>query len=127
MTRVADHEGLAPLPQHERRPWGLDCVQFETGEVADLVNNHLARLPAQLAPSSKQPANQLLPLVGDLARGSTVDDDRPLVSHQWYPAEPCDKWLLAYAFDPSLVAPTWSLWRLDRGAMFGGSTHLSGD
>nr|WP_276975286.1 hypothetical protein [Ferrimicrobium acidiphilum] len=105
MARVADHEGLAPLPQHERHPWGLGCVLFETGEVADLVNKHLARLPAQLAPSSKQPADQLLPLVGDLVGRSAVDEDRPLVSHQGYPAEPRDQWLLAIAFDPGFVAP----------------------
>lgn len=39
-TQTADHEGLAPLLEHERRPWGLACVFFETGEVADLVNGH---------------------------------------------------------------------------------------
>jgi len=108
VARVAGHEGLSPFPCHERRPCELASVLFEAGEVADLVNYHLALVSAQLAPSSKEPADQLLALVGDLVRGRAVDEDRSLVPHQGYPAEPSDQWLLARAFDSGLKAPTWS-------------------
>ena len=97
VTRVADHEGLTPFPCHERRPCELAYVLFEAGEVADLVYCHLARVPAQLAPSSKEPADQFFSRVGDLVGGSAIGKDRLLVPHQGYPAEPCDQWLLANA------------------------------
>lgn len=42
---VADHEGLAPHPGHERRPRRLVCAELvELGELADLVDLHLGRL-----------------------------------------------------------------------------------
>ena len=101
---AADHQGLAPLPGHDGHPRGLACSGFaEAGEVADLVHEHSARVPAQLAPSGKEPGDQFLARVGDPA-GDAVSDDRVLVACEGYPAEPGDQWLLAVAFDPGLVA-----------------------
>jgi len=91
VARVADEEGRTPLSCHERRPCELADVLFEAGEGADLVNCYLARFRVQLAPSSKEPVDQLLPRVGDLVGRSAVDEDRPLVSHQGYPAELSDE------------------------------------
>lgn len=58
---TADREGLTPHLRHERRPGGLARAGSpETSELADLVHQHLARLPAQLAPPLQEPVDQLL-------------------------------------------------------------------
>ncbi len=52
----ADHEGLASPSCHELNPRRLRASRFsEVGEPADLVDNHLGALLAQLAPSREEP------------------------------------------------------------------------
>src|SRR5258707_12263665 len=58
----ADHEGLASPPRHDLRPLGWVGLSglVEIGELADLADAHLVRLPAELAPSCEGPMYQLL-------------------------------------------------------------------
>jgi hypothetical protein len=99
VARTADHKGLPLFLDHERRPFGLALSGLvETGELPDLVDNHLAWFLAKFAPSRQEPGDQLLSGVGDPV-GDAVNDDRVLVSCKRYPAEPWDQWLLAGAFD----------------------------
>jgi len=62
MAGAADHEGLAALSRHQRHPLGLVSLSglFEVSELADLVDLHLVRLPADLAPSRLESVDQLL-------------------------------------------------------------------
>ena len=60
-----------------------------SGHRADVVDLHLARLLAELAPVRKEPADQLLVWVD--RPGQTVGQDRHLLPPQRYPAEPCDQ------------------------------------
>ncbi|MCW2914894.1 MAG: hypothetical protein JWN52_2962 [Actinomycetia bacterium] len=56
----ADHEGLAVHLGHFRRPRGLVWSDLpEAGEFADLVDDHLARVAAQLTPPGEEPVDQL--------------------------------------------------------------------
>src|SRR3974377_2435488 len=99
MAFRADHERLAPPFHHEPSPSGLFRSGFaEIGELADLVNCHAARLPANLAFSPEQPQGQLFAGIGDPFRNA-VGEDRPGLPFQRYSAEPCDPWLPAAAFD----------------------------
>ena len=62
MAGVADDEGFASPFCHERRPRGLVGLsrRAEVGELADLVNIHLAGVPAHLAPPREESTDQLL-------------------------------------------------------------------
>ena len=93
MAGWADHQGLAPLACHQLRPRGLRLSRLaEVGELADLVDVHLARVPADLAPVRQEPGDQLF--TADNARDQeTVGDDRVLLPSQRDAAEPCDQWL----------------------------------
>jgi hypothetical protein len=64
---LADDKGLAPALCHEFHPcWLWPSRPGEAGELADLVNIHLAALPADLASLCEEPGDQLL----------AADDDR---------------------------------------------------
>ena len=76
----ADHEGLASLGRHERRPLRLAWPGLpKAGQLADLVHQHLARVAAQLAPPCQEPVDQLLAGVGGRF-GDTVIQVRVLVA-----------------------------------------------
>ena len=58
---AADHEGLAAHLGHLLRPRGLAWPGSpEAGELADLVDDHLGRVAAQLAPPGVEPVKQFL-------------------------------------------------------------------
>ena len=81
VARGADHEGLASLGRHERRPRGLARPGLpQTDQLADLVHEHLARVAAQFAPPGQEPVDQLLAGVGRRL-GNAVDQDRVLVAY----------------------------------------------
>ena len=89
MARLADDKSLPPHLGHQCRPRGLACIGFaETGEGPDLVDYHVGRFFAQLAPSLEEPGDQLLSGIGNPWRGA-VNKDGVLIAHQRYPAEPC--------------------------------------
>jgi len=92
---------------------GAGYVLFEARKVTEPGVLPLARFPAQLAPMSQEPADQLPRVV--LVRGSAVDEDRLLIPHQGYPAEPCDQRLLAHAFRLWPRSTCVAVWRLDLG------------
>lgn len=120
MAGVSDHEGLAPLPGHECRPGRLVCSGwFELSESADLVHLHLSRFLAQFAPALAEPDGQLLEGMGH-RWWDAVDERRVRCACEWYPAEPCDQWLLAVAVDPGFEAGPWSVWGFDDRLVLGG-------
>src|SRR5262249_32439469 len=111
---VADHEGLALFPGHECRPGGLVWSGFpELRELADLVHEHLGRVAAQFASPFQERGDQFLTGRGS-RRGDAVVELCVPVPCKWYPAEPCDQWLLASAFDPGFEtgAQPFVVWRL---------------
>jgi hypothetical protein len=76
----ADHEGLAAPLSHQLRPrrlWSSRLV--EVGQLADLVDFHRAVSPAPLAPSRREPGEQLFTGDGDRA-WSAVGEDRCLLA-----------------------------------------------
>jgi hypothetical protein len=76
MARRADHEGLAPSACHQLRPFGPWLSRLaEIGELSDLMDAHLARVPADLAPVRQEPGNQLL-MADDARDRETVGEDR---------------------------------------------------
>src|SRR5688572_439299 len=116
---MADHEGLAPLPDHEGRPRGLAWSwRPEPSELGDLMDNHRAVLLAELAPARAEPVDQLLAGCGHRDRNG-VGDEPVVVSQERYPAEPCYQVLLAVAVDSGLEARTQPVWCLDLGLVAG--------
>src|SRR5215218_10811476 len=104
MACPADHEGLASPFGHELRPGRLWPSRLnEVSEPADLVDFHLGRLLAQLAPARLEPADQLL-AAGDGQGGCAVVDDRCLLPCQRDATEPGDQWFPAGALDADLEA-----------------------
>jgi len=76
MAFRACHECLAPPFRHEPCPFGLSRSWLpEIGELADLVNCHVSRPPADLALSPEQPQGQLFAGIGNPFRDA-VDYDR---------------------------------------------------
>jgi hypothetical protein len=74
---VADHEGLASLSRHELRPWRLWLPRFaEVGELADVVDFHLAGVLAHLASSRLEPLDQLGAADDDARGWLAVGEDR---------------------------------------------------
>jgi hypothetical protein len=67
---AADHEGLAPPHRHQPDPGRfLPPPWFvEVGEVADVVDFHVVRRPAHLAPARDEPADQLVAAGGAQGR-----------------------------------------------------------
>ncbi len=61
MAGCADHKGFASPFRHERHPrWLLWLSGFvQVGEFADVVHPHALRLPAQFAPTGKEPTDKL--------------------------------------------------------------------
>jgi hypothetical protein len=73
MAGRADHQGLAPLTCHQLCPRRRSRTGLsEIGQLADLVHLHRIRPLAHLAPSPKEPANQLPTRVGDPARDAAL-------------------------------------------------------
>jgi hypothetical protein len=77
---AADHEGLAPPPDHDSHPLGLVWLSrpAEVSELADLVHLHLARVSADLAPSRQESADQLSAMRGRPV-WLAIDQDRVLL------------------------------------------------
>src|SRR5918997_3556226 len=119
----ADHEGFTSPFRHELGPHGL-CRSglAEVGEFADVVNNGIVRLLADLTFSREQPKWQLFAGVADPFRDAVVED-RFLLPLQWYPAEPCDQWFPAVAFDDNVEARAQAVRCFDLGSVF--RRHLS--
>jgi hypothetical protein len=116
---AADREGLTPHLGHFRRPGRLSRAGFpEAGELADLVHQHLARLPAQFASPFQEPVDQFLLRVEDRP-GDVAVQYRVFLPHQWNPAEPGYQVRLAVSLDPGLEAGTQPVWCLDLGLMPG--------
>src|ERR1039458_6506501 len=104
MAFRAGHECLAPPFRHEPCPSGLPRSGLpEIGELADLVNCHVTRPPADLAFSPEQPQRQLLAGIGNPFRDA-VSYDRLFARLYGYPAEPRDQWLPALSFNGDLQA-----------------------
>src|ERR1035437_5870882 len=75
MAFRAGHECLAPPFRHEPCPSGLPRSGLpEIGELADLVNCHVTRPPADLAFSPEQPQRQLLAGIGNPFRDAVSYD-----------------------------------------------------
>src|SRR5215472_11319030 len=115
MAFRADHECFAPPFRHQPCPFGLSWSRLaEVGELADVVNCHVARLPADLAFPAEQPQGQFFAGVADPFRDA-VGDDRLSLSLEWYPAEPCDQRFPAVPFDGGLQAGPQAVRGLDLG------------
>ena len=79
MAGGADHKGLASPFDHDAVPRGLGWSgSCKVGELADVMNDHLAGLLAELAPAPQEPGDQLGARVGDPFREAVVDDRRLL-------------------------------------------------
>jgi hypothetical protein len=93
---AADHEGLAPSHGHEVHPGGFLCAAglVEIGELADVVNLQVHRLPADLAASSDEPVDQLV-APGTGHDRSLIDEDGCVCSPERDPAEADDQWFAA--------------------------------
>jgi hypothetical protein len=98
MAGTADHQGLAPHPRHECRPFGpAGAGLAEVRETADLMNTHCRAFITEFAAPAEEPGDQLLAWVGDCSWPAVVED-RVLVPCEGYPVEPGDQRLLAFAF-----------------------------
>ena len=74
---------------------------------ADVVDLHLARLLAELAPVHKEPADQLLVWID--RPGQTVGQDRHFLPPQRYPSEPCDQFPPVVTRHAGLKAGAWPM------------------
>ena len=84
----ADHEGFAPPVRHGLRPLGLERSGYaEVGELADVVDLHLAGLLADLAGIREEPGDELLVRIVNPDR-LAVGDRRRFLPPEWYAAEP---------------------------------------
>src|SRR5258708_40152115 len=100
----ADHQGLAPSARHFCRPrrlWPSRTV--EDCEAADVMHRDAVRAVAEFAPVRQEPGDQLL-VTDDARDQDAVRDDRVSLPSEGNASEPCDQWLPATAFDPSLRA-----------------------
>ena len=84
MAACADHESLASPLGHDPCPLGLFGRPglAEIGELSDLVDLHLVRLSAELAPSLQEPVDQLLAGAGGRDWFAFVEDRVLLASER---------------------------------------------
>jgi len=100
---AADHEGLATPPCHDLHPLrslGRSGL-VEIGQLADLVDLHPIRFPADLATPGQKPADQLL-AGSDRGVRHAVSQDRVLLPTKRNAAEGRDQWV---AFCPRRARP----------------------
>jgi len=105
----AEHEGLASSLGHDPGPFGLVWLPglVEVCELADLVNLHLVRISADLAPSSAEPIDQLLAGCGGRDWRAVVEG-RVLLPYERDTTERCDQWFASLAaLNSGLQALAW--------------------
>jgi hypothetical protein len=119
MAGGADHEGLSSLSCHELGPWRLWLPGFaEVGELADVVDFHLASALAHLTSSGLEPLDELR--AADDARGwLTVCEDRVALPFEGDATESGGQRFPAGAFDGCLQARAWPVRGGDGGLVAG--------
>src|SRR6266516_5893768 len=101
----ADHERLASFTRHELRPRRLWLPRFaEVGELANVVDFHLAGVLAHLASSCPEPLDQLGAADDDARGWFAVGEDRYALPFEGDAAESGGQRFLAGAFDDRLQA-----------------------
>ena len=80
-------------------PGSASCVSL----FADLVHEHLGRGVTQFTPPFQEPGDQLFAGMRNRYGDAVVELCVP-VPCKGYHAEPCDQWLLAFAFDTGFKA-----------------------
>ena len=97
----ADHEGLAAHPCHELRPWRLSLPGLcEVGELADVMDFHIAGVLAHLASSALEPLDELG--TADDRGWLAIDDDRVALPSKGDATEEGGQWFPAGALDARL-------------------------
>ena len=119
MAGGADHEGFASFSCHELGPWRLWLPGFvEVGELADVVDFHLAEVLAHLASSRVESFDQLL--TADDARGwFAVEKDRVALPFEGNATESGGQRFPAGALDGGLQARAWPVRGGDGGLVAG--------